>query len=123
MKPTGAPLMAGGAQFRLTYGRGATFAPRSAGRYAGDEPGSVMNHAASEDSTSLLASSPFPRPARRRWRDRRCSTTQDRGLRHACRGGLKARERGARDPIALGGVLLPFVGLTTWLTALLTLDR
>jgi hypothetical protein len=38
-------------------------------------------------------------------------------------GGLKARERGARDPIALGGVLLPFVGLTTWLTALPTLDR
>jgi hypothetical protein len=38
-------------------------------------------------------------------------------------GGLEVRERGAGDPIALGGVLLPFVGLATWLTALLTLDR
>lgn len=35
MKPTGAPLMAGGALFRLTYGLGAMFAPRFiAGRYA-----------------------------------------------------------------------------------------
>jgi hypothetical protein len=29
----------------------------------------------------------------------------------------------AVGPIALGGVLLPFVGLTTGLTALLTVDR
>lgn len=37
----------------------ALFAARFvAGCYAADEPGSVMNHAASEDSTSLLASLP-----------------------------------------------------------------
>lgn len=35
MKLTGAPLMAGGALLRLTYGLGAMFAPRFiAGRYA-----------------------------------------------------------------------------------------
>ncbi len=38
-------------------------------------------------------------------------------------GGLEVRERGTRDPIAVGGVLLPLVGLTTWLTALIKLNR
>lgn len=37
-------------------------------------------------------------------------------------GGLEVRERGTWDPIAVGGVLLPLVGLTTWLTALIKLD-
>lgn len=124
MKLTGAPLMAGGALFRLTYGLGAMFAPRFiAGRYAAAEPGSVMNlrgfggqHIAVGLFTLLSSrSKEMARPA----------LLLNAGI-EVCdmvAGGLEVRERGARDPIALGGVLLPFVGLTTWLTALLTLDR
>jgi hypothetical protein len=38
-------------------------------------------------------------------------------------GGFEVHERGTRDPIAVGGLLLPLVGLTTWLTALIKLDH
>ena len=124
MKLTGVPLMRGGALVRLAYGVGAMFAPRFiAGRYAAVELGSVMNlrgfggqHIAVGLFTLLSSrSKEMARPA----------LLLNAGI-EVCdmvAGGLEVRERGARDPIALGGVLLPFVGLTTWLTALLTLDR
>lgn len=41
----------------------------------------------------------------------------------AVAGALEVRERGTHDPVAVGGVLLPFGLLTTWLTALGTLGR
>jgi hypothetical protein len=36
----------------------------------------------------------------------------------AVAGVLEVKERGVGDPIAVGGVLLPFVGLATWLASL-----
>ena len=41
----------------------------------------------------------------------------------AMAGGFEVREKGVGDPIAVGGVLLPFVGVTTWLSALRKLGR
>ncbi len=113
-----------GGLVRLTYGLGALFAPRFvAGRYAAAEPESVMNlrgfggqHIAVGIFTLLSSRSrEMARPA----------LLLNAGI-EVCdmvAGGLEVRERGPRDPIAVGGVLLPLVGLTTWLTALITLDR
>jgi hypothetical protein len=116
--------MAIGALVRLTYGLGALFAPRFiAGRVAAPEPDSVMNlrgfggqHIAIGIFTLLSSRSrDLARPA----------LLLNAGI-EVCdvvAGGLEVRERGAQDPIAVGGVLLPLVGLTTWLTALRTLGR
>ncbi|MGO9320128.1 MAG: hypothetical protein ACLQBY_04895 [Solirubrobacteraceae bacterium] len=121
---TGSSLMTVGGLVRLTYGLGALFAPRFvAGRYAAAEPESVMNlrgfggqHIAVGIFTLLSSRSrEMARPA----------LLLNAGI-EVCdmvAGGLEVRERGPRDPIAVGGVLLPLVGLTTWLTALITLDR
>jgi hypothetical protein len=118
------PLMTAGGLVRLTYGLGALFAPRFvAGRYAAAEPDSVMNlrgfggqHIAIAIFTLLAARShKMARPALL------LNTGIEIGDMVA--GGLEVRERGTRDPIAIGGVLLPLVGLTTWLTALIRLDR
>jgi hypothetical protein len=118
------PLMTAGGLVRLTYGLGALFAPRFvAGRYAAAEPDSVMNlrgfggqHIAVAIFTLLAARShKMARPALL------LNTGIEIGDMVA--GGLEVRERGTRDPIAIGGVLLPLVGLTTWLTALIRLDR
>jgi hypothetical protein len=38
-------------------------------------------------------------------------------------GGFEVHERGTRDPVALGGVALPFIGLATWLSGLYKLGR
>jgi hypothetical protein len=38
-------------------------------------------------------------------------------------GGFEVHERGTRDPIALGGLALPFIGLANWLPALHKLGR
>lgn len=116
--------MALGAVLRLTYGMGAMFAPRSvAGRLAAAEPESVMNlrgfggqHIAVGVFTLVSArSSTGARPA--------LLLNAGMEICDVVAGGLEVRERGHRDPIAVGGVLLPFVGLTIWLTALRTLTR
>jgi hypothetical protein len=100
------------------------FAPRFvAGRYAAAEPDSVMNlrgfggqHIAIAIFTLFSARSrKMARPALL------LNTGIEIGDMVA--GGLEVRERGTRDPIAVGGVLLPLVGLTTWLTALIKLNR
>jgi hypothetical protein len=118
------PLMTAGGLVRLTYGLGAMFAPRFvAGRYAAAEPDSVMNlrgfggqHIAIAIFTLFSARSrKMARPALL------LNTGIEIGDMVA--GGLEVRERGTRDPIAVGGVLLPLVGLTTWLTALIKLNR
>jgi hypothetical protein len=120
---TGRRLVAVGALFRVAYGLGALLAPRFiAGRYAAAEPDSVMNlrgfggqHIAVGIFTLISSRSrELARPA----------LLLNAGIEvcDAVAGALEVRERGAQDPIAVGGVLLPFVGLTTWLTALRTLD-
>ena len=124
MQLTGSPLMAVGALLRLTYGLGALFAPRfMAGRYAAAEPDSVMNLRGF--GGQQIAIGIFTLLSSRSKEMARPVLLLNAGV-EVCdmvAGGLEVRERGARDPIALGGVLLPFVGLTTWLTALITLDR
>jgi hypothetical protein len=120
----GRSLMAAGALVRLIYGIGALFAPRFvAGRLAAAEPASVMNlrgfggqHIAVATFTLLAARSrDLTRPA----------LLLNAGLEvaDAVAGALEIHERGTRDPVAVGGVLLPFVGLATWLTALRTIGR
>ena len=37
-------------------------------------------------------------------------------------GGFEVREKGVGDPIAVGGVALPAIGLATWLWALRKLE-
>jgi hypothetical protein len=122
--PTGRSLMVAGASVRLGYGLASMFAPRwVAGRLAAAESDSVMNlrgfggqHIAVALFT--LASSRSPQLARP-------ALLLNAGIEvcDAAAGGLEVRERGAGDPIALGGVALPFVGLATWLTALRGLRR
>ncbi len=99
------------------------FAPRFvAGRLAAVEPDSVMNlrgfggqHIAIAVFTLISSRSRhLARPA----------LLLNAGVEvcDAVAGGFEVRERGTRDPTAMGGVLLPFVGLATWLTALRKLE-
>lgn len=121
---TGRRLMAIGGLVRLAYGLAAFFVPRFvAGRIAAVERDSVMNlrgfggqHIALGTFTMLASrSSTLARPA----------LLLNAGVEvcDAAAGGLELREKGTADHIAVGGVLLPFLGLTTWLTALRTLNR
>jgi hypothetical protein len=41
----------------------------------------------------------------------------------AVAGGFEVDERGCPDPIAMGGVVLPFINLTYWLWALRRVGR
>ena len=108
-----------GSVVRLGYGLGALLAPRQmAGRLAAAETGSVMNlrgfggqHVAVAVFTLLASrSGDGAEPALR----------LNAGLEvcDAVAGALEVRERGRGDPVAVGGVVLPFVGLATWMAAL-----
>ena len=119
----GRVLMVGGASVRLAYGFTTLFAPRFvAGRWAAPEPGSVMNlrgfggqHIAIAIFTLCASRSPnLARPA----------LLLNAGVEvcDAAAGGFEMHERGTRDPFAVGGVVLPFVGLATWLSALRKID-
>lgn len=119
---SGRQLMALGSAVRLSYGVGALFVPRAVqGRLAAAESGSVMNlrgfggqHIAVGVFTFLASrSEALARPA----------LLLNAGIEvcDATAGGLEVLEQGTHDPIAIGGVLLPLVGLATWLTALRTL--
>jgi hypothetical protein len=115
--------MTAGALGRLAYGLGAMFAPRfMAGRYAPAEPASVMSlrgfggqYMGVAVFTLLAARSPdLARPA----------LFLNIGV-DACdamAGAFEVREKGVGDPIAVGGVALPALGLATWLWSLRTLD-
>jgi hypothetical protein len=124
MARTESPLMTAGASVRLAYGIGAMFAPRFiAGRYAAAEPDSVMNLRGF--GGQHIAVAVFTLFAARSRQMARSALLLNAGI-EVCdmvAGGLEVRERGTSDPIAVGGVLLPLVGLTTWLTALNKLDR
>ena len=108
---------------RLGYGLAAMFAPRfMAGSYAPAEPESVMSlrgfggqYVGVAVFTLVAARSPnLPRPA--------LLLNVGVDVCDAMAGGFEVREKGVRDPIALGGVVLPAVGLITWLWALRKLD-
>jgi hypothetical protein len=121
---TRSPLMTAGGAVRLAYGIGALFAPRFiAGRYAAAESDSVMNLRGF--GGQHIAVAVFTLLASRSRQMARSALLLNAGI-EVCdmlAGGLEVRERGTRDPIAVGGVLLPLVGLTTWITALIKLDR
>lgn len=116
--------MSAGGVVRLAYGLAALLSPRFvAGRYAAAEQDSVMNlrgfggqHIAVAIFTLLSA---------RSREMARSALLLNAGIEvfDMVAGGLEVRERGSRDPIAIGGVVLPLVGLATWLTALIKLDR
>lgn len=113
-----------GSLVRLSYGLAAMFAPRfMAGRYAPSEPESVMSlrgfggqYIGVAIFTLLAARSPdLARPA----------LLLNVGV-DACdamAGGFEVREKGSGDPIAVGGVALPAIGLATWLWALRNVER
>jgi hypothetical protein len=111
--------MVAGSTVRLAYGAAALFAPRSvAGRLAAREEGSVMNlrgfggqHVAVAVFTLAAARSPRLAPAALRL---------NAGIEvcDAVAGGFEVRESGFDNPLAVGGVLLPVVGLATWLASL-----
>jgi hypothetical protein len=116
-------MLTGGA-VRLAYGLCSLFAPRFvAGRYAAAEPDSVMNLRGF--GGQHIAVAVFTLLASRSRQLARSALLLNAGI-EVCdmvAGGLEVRERGTQDPIAVGGVLVPLVGLTTWLTALVKLDR
>ena len=108
---------------RLGYGLAAMFAPRfMAGRYAPAEPESVMSlrgfggqYIGVAVFTLLAArSSNLARPA--------LLLNLGIDVCDAMAGGFEVREKGRGDPIAVGGVVLPAIGLATWLWALLNLE-
>lgn len=122
--PTGRSVMVAGASGRLAYGIATMFAPRFvAGRWAAPEPESVMNlrgfggqHIALGAFTLFSSrSAHLARPA----------VLLNVGIEvcDAVVGGFEVRERGTQDQIAMGAVVLPFINLATWLSALHKLDR
>ena len=109
---------------RLGYGLAAMFAPRfMAGRYAPAEPASVMSlrgfggqYIGVAVFTLLAArSSDLARPA--------LLLNVGVDVCDAMAGGFEVREKGSGDPIAVGGVVLPALGIATWLWAMLRLER
>ncbi len=116
--------MVAGGLFRLTYGMATMFAPRFvAGRWAAAEPDSVMNLRGFGGQHIAIAA--FTLFSSRSQRLARPALLLNTGVEicDAVAGGFEIRERGPRDPIALGGVVLPFFGLATWLSAFRKLGR
>jgi hypothetical protein len=115
--------MTAGSLGRLVYGLAAMFAPRfMAGRYAPAEPESVMSlrgfggqYIGVAVFTLFAARSPdLARPA--------LLLNLGVDFCDAMAGGFEVREKGVGDPIAVGGVVLPAVGLASWLWALRKLE-
>lgn len=120
---SGRSVMTVGSFGRLGYGLAAMFAPRfMAGRYAPAEPESVMSlrgfggqYIGVAVFTLFAArSSDLARPA--------LLLNMGVDVCDAVAGAFEVREKGGGDPIAVGGVALPAIGLATWLWALLNLD-
>ena len=111
--------MVAGGLVRLGYGLTTMFAPRFvAGRWAAEEPDSVMNLRGFAGQHIAIAA--FTLFASRSERLARPALLLNAGVEicDAVAGGFEVHERGSRDPIALGGMALPFIGLATWLSAL-----
>jgi hypothetical protein len=111
--------MIAGSLGRLGYGLAAMFAPRfMAGRYAPVEPKSVMSLRGFGGQYIGLAvftliaarSSELARPA--------LLLNVGVDVCDAMAGGFEVREKGVGDPIAVGGIALPAIGIATWLWAL-----
>lgn len=116
--------MVAGGLVRLSYGLTTMFAPRFvAGRLAAEEPDSVMNLRGFAGQHIAIAV--FTLCSSRSRRLARPALLLNAGVEicDAVAGGFEVHERGTRDPIALGGVMLPFIGLATWLSALRRLRR
>lgn len=120
---SGRSVMTVGSFGRLAYELAAMFAPRfMAGRYAPAKPESVMSlrgfggqYIGVAVSTLLTARSPnLARPA--------LLLNVGVDFCDAMAGGFEVREKGVGDPIAVGGVALPAIGLATWLWALRKLE-
>jgi hypothetical protein len=124
MASPGTAQMTVGSIGRLAYGLASMFAPRfMSGRFAPAEPESYMSlrgfggqYMAIAAFTLFAAQSPrLARPA----------LLLNVGV-DACdamAGAFELREKGRKDPIALGGVALPAINLVTWLSAIRQLER
>ncbi len=124
LAPSGRSVMTAGSVGRLGYGLAAMFAPRfMAGRYAPAEQESVMSLRGF--GGQYIGIAVFTLFSARSRHLARPALLLNVGV-DACdamAGGFEVREKGVGDPIAVGGVLLPFVGVTTWLSALRKLGR
>lgn len=116
--------MTAGSLGRLAYGLAAMFAPRfMAGRYAPAEPESVMSLRGF--GGQYIGVAVFSLFAARSPTLAHPALLLNVGV-DACdalAGGFEIREKGAGDPIAVGGVVLPVIGIATWLCALRKLER
>src|SRR5215210_434401 len=111
--------MTAGSLGRLGYGLAAMFAPRfMAGRYAPAESESVMSLRGF--GGQYIGVAVFTLFAARQPDLARPALLLNPGVDFcdAMAGGFEVREKGVGDPIAVGGVALPALGLATWLWAL-----
>ena len=116
--------MATGASVRLAYGLAAMFAPRfMAGRYAPAEPESVMSLRGFGGQYIAIAVFTLFSARSRHLAHPALLLNVGVDVCDAMAGGFEVREKGVGDPIAVGGVVLPFAGLATWLSTLRRLGR
>ena len=124
MTPSAPSLTTAGSLGRLAYGLASMFAPRfMSGRYAPSEPDSYMTLRGFGGQYMAIAT--FTLIAARSPRLARPALLLNLGV-DACdalAGAFELREKGAKDPIACGGVALPAITLATWLLALRLLER
>ena len=122
--PSGRSIVRAGSLGRLAYGLASMFAPRfMAGRYAPAEPESVMSLRGF--GGQYIAIAVFTLLSARSRHIYRQAVLLNVGvdLCDAMAGGFEIREKGAGDPIAVGGVALPAINLAMWLWALRKLER
>jgi len=109
---------------RLAYGLATMLAPRFvAGRWAAPAPDSVLNLRGFGGQHIAIAV--FTVFSSRSTRLARPAVLLNLGVEvcDAAVGALEVRERGTQDQIAMGALVLPFINLATWLSALRRLDR
>jgi hypothetical protein len=120
LTPTARSLAGAASTGRLLYGYASLLAPqRVAGRWAAPEPASVMNLRGFGGQHVAIGA--FTLWAVRRRPDLvRPALLLNIGVEicDAVAGGFEVHERGRRDPVAAGGLLLPFANLAVWVTAL-----
>lgn len=119
LTPTGRSLMVAAAGGRVAYGLATLFAPRFvAGRWAAAEPQSVMNLRGF--GGQHIAIGVFTVASSRSRHLARPAAVLNVGVElcDAVAGGFEVRERGTGESIAMGGLVLPFFNLATWLCTL-----
>lgn len=122
--PSGRSIVTAGSFGRLAYGLASMFAPRfMAGRYAPAEPESVMSLRGFGGQYIAIAVFTLLSVRSRHIYRQALLLNVGVDLCDAMAGSFEIREKGARDPIAVGGVALPAINLAMWLWALGKLER